>query len=410
LIGGTECGLDSISGALADYAAGQKASIYRDTDPVPVQPNGPGTADPSQYGFGNSDTLNASTSSSSSSNVLDGGRGNDFMTGGSGSDTLYISNGSTDTAQIIQYSDLVVGGGGNDWIMFTGSDTYWSGLPGSTTAKLGYALSNNGDFAGGQSISNIKLQNGDPIAIYAIGNAKSSGQQSKSDLGVETGSNAIVGNDFNNLLDGGGTNTGVDTLTGHLASAGYSDANLFVIGSEYQNRTQDALAGLNASGYIDNSSTHGRTWATDANYAYVTDFAQNDTVQLSGSVTDYVIGAAPSGFHLNNISGANPGEALSNNSTTFGIYRVFGTNGGGASEPNLVAVVHEVNGLNIGTLPSTYHTAGNNIVDGTNAPGHIGGTFGYDVNDPSRANFAGFGAMYDLSQTAFYTQGHMTFG
>jgi len=232
LIGGTAYGLDSIAGALVDYAKGQTSSIYRDTDPVPVGVNGPGTADNSQYWMvgglydplRNSDSLVAANGGLKSSAVLDGGAGNDSMVGGLGTDTLCVSSAlGNQKNKGIRTGDIVVGGGVTadnngksvgDWIVYTGSDVYWSGqnvayrtsynqdndtftistLVGSaTTSTLGYALSRSGDAAGGQSISNIKLQDGSPVARWAVGNATSTGNQRSGipvaySLGAETGS------------------------------------------------------------------------------------------------------------------------------------------------------------------------------------------------------------------------------
>jgi Ca2+-binding RTX toxin-like protein len=99
--------MDSIAGALADYALNgpNSVSIYRDTDPTPSNAvtGGPGNADPSQYwtqngrlgGFvynylGNSDTL-----ISTGGATMDGGAGSDSMIG-AGGDTFYISSGGPD--------------------------------------------------------------------------------------------------------------------------------------------------------------------------------------------------------------------------------------------------------------------------------------------------------------------------
>jgi hypothetical protein len=444
LIGGNEYGLDSIGGALVDYANGQKASIYRDTDPVPVTPNGPGTADPSQYGFGNSDTLNASAiTDSTKACVLDGGRGNDLMIGGAGTDTLYVSAllGKEHNGQILA-GDIVVGGGsgvdtltGNgvgDWIVYTGSDVYWSGenrvyntynntsLDGSaTTSTLGYALDTLGDSSGGQSISNIKLQDGDPIALFATGNFNSTGDQhdpkNSNPLSFgssETGSNQLVGNEFSNTLNGqgvGGTQNGYgcDTLSG----GGGSD--LFIVGSGYTNSSSDLKAGAN--GFIPGfpeipGSSVGidgngySTYRSDADYVVITDMSALDILQLAASTTpggasdSYFIGTAPDGFHQYNIHGTtnSPGTPLipPSASTNFGIYKVT------AAGPNLVA---EVKGLALGGN-LTVSTIGGIAVDGQN--NHLGGdTTTTDTN--SAFAYLGVGAMYNLTGSNFAS--HVTF-
>ena len=424
LIGGTAYGLDSIAGALNDFRAvslggnGYSTSIYRDTDPVPVTPNGPGSADNSQYWmvngpFGpvfdplrNSDTLVANNTSSLVSAVIDGGAGNDSMVGGKGNDTLYVSNGSNSRTNVISGSDVVVGGerfvGGNDWIVFTGSDTYWSGRPGTTSAILGYTLNDLGDAAEGQSISNIKLQDGSPVARTATGSATSTGNQHKnSGLGEELGSNHLIGNELANTLNGGGvggingTGVGVDTLEG---GAG---ADLFVIGDKYLSSDNNRAALLTPSGNISRNNLRGRDWATDADYAEILDFTGIDYLELKGSYSDYVIGSAPSGFYNNNINGAD--KPLVDNSAIFGIYKVAGT-----SSPNLVAVINCTEGFNLGALPTggNYHkvswrddtgTLISEDVTGKSTTG-IGGLSGVSA---AGENYAGFGAMYDLEDTSF---------
>jgi hypothetical protein len=404
LIGGTAYGLDSIAGVLADYAKKQTSSIYRDTDPVPQGlAGGPGTADPSQYwivnhGFDplrNSDTLLAG----SSSNILDGGAGNDSMYGGSKSDTLYVSSSSFDTLSRTGSDsdngsglshDVVVGGGGNDWIIFTGSDVYWSGLRGATTATLGYALSNAGDGAGGQSISNIKLQDGDSIAMKATGNTTATGNPQG------PGSNILVGNEFNNTLDGGGvggldhTGTGLDVLNGG------SGVDYFVVGSQYRASSSDKAASTLAGSASSSFTVSAINFRTDADYAVVSDFSANDKLVLAGSATDYFIGEAPTGFIANNIGG---GAAITSSSTDFGIYAVT------PAGPNLVA---EVKGLALGGGLSIARV-GSTPVDGLDStftdPNHLGGN--YASNGPTGINYLAVGAMYNLQGSAFSS--HVSF-
>jgi Ca2+-binding RTX toxin-like protein len=404
LIGGTAYGLDSISGALADYDAGQVNSIYRDTDPVPVQTgglNGPGTADNSQYWVingaydanRNSDTLLAgSYGAGNPGDLLDGGAGNDSMVGGTSDDTLYVSNGSSTDLTAVTASDIVIGGGGNDWILFTGSDTYWSGLPGATTTPLGYALSNNGDASGaaGQSISNIKLQDGDPIAMRATGNATSTGNQAGSNLGQELGSNQLVGNEYGNTLNGGGVGgingrgVGVDRLSGG------GGADTFVI-TGYTGSASNDAAGFSVP--TNTVPTYNLTsYATDADYAYIADFDTSDTLDLAFDRSQYLIGSAPTGFSLNNINGGTPTAS----STTFGIYYAPGS-----GTPNLVAVVNCVGGMNLGGN-LVNQSFGGIAVDGTNA--RLGGdalTPGLASGNATGLNYLGFGAMYELNGSDF---------
>jgi len=385
LIGGTAYGLDSIAAALADYAAGQISSIYRDTDPVPVQPNGPGTSDNSQYWMvngsydplRNSDTLIAGdtkdTLNGVNGEVLDGGAGKDSMVGGTGDDTLFVSSklGNENNSNISS-GDVVVGGGGNDWILYTGSDVYWSGLnvasntqdgttaigQSATTSTLGYALSNKGDASGdtGQSISNIKLQDGDPVALWATGNATSSGNQHQSDiLGIEEGSNNIVGNEFDNTLDGwgvGGTsgkNSGIDTLTGGTG------LDVFVItgngNADYMHSTKDQWVVQTKTVFVNGilstiwdpvASTY-----TDTDYNLITDFNALD--KLHGSTaSQYWIGPTP-----RSLTNVGPHGAAAT-TTDFGLYQLFNDKPNLINDkPNLIAEVKTTGGFGLNAADLT---------------------------------------------------------
>jgi hypothetical protein len=405
LIGGTAYGLDSISGALADYANGQTSSIYRDTDPVPPGVNGPGAADNSQYWIvnglydpnRNSDTLVVAGGGEHDKATLDGGAGSDSMVGGTGDDYFYVSSGSNShyypsTPRLS--ADVVIGSGGNDTVIFTGSDVYWSGIAGSTSSILSFVLSNDGDAASGQSISNIKLQDGSPVARQATGNSTSTGNQHNGKLGSETGSNLIVGNEQDNILNGGGvggkdeTGVGCDTLTG------LGGADTFVI-SGYRKSNKNASAAFTDPN--NTVTTYNLTsYATDADYTYISDFGSDDILDLSGDKSLYLIGSAPSGsnagFSSNNISGGTPTAG----STTFGIYYAPSKD-----TPNLVAVIKCDGGLNLGGN-LVYQNFGGINVDGQNS--HLGGdalTPGLASGDATGLNYLGFGAMYKLDGSDF---------
>jgi Ca2+-binding RTX toxin-like protein len=406
LIGGTAYGLDNIAKALENYAAGQSASIYRDTDPVPVLPNGPGSSDNSQYWMvnGNYDPLRNSDTLVGGDilgSTLDGGAGNDSMVGSIKNDTLLVSNGVSASTNVISGSDIVIGGGGNDWILFTGSDTYWSGRLDATTAKLGYALSNNGDAAGGQSISNIKLQDGSPVAMSATGNATSTGNQTNSNLGEQLGSNQIVGNEYDNTLNGGGvggtngTGVGVDTLTGE------GGADRFVVGSQYRS----SASNVEATNTPTTPTPEGAlTYVldknrTDGDYAILDGFSDDDKIQLSGSQSGYFIGEAPTSFGEYNIG---RGPAISSTSQEFGIYAVT------SSGPNLVAHVKLDGGLRLGGGLTTA-IVGSTPVDGANStlidPNHLGGNL-FSITSPNDEttdgfNYLGVGRMYNLEGSNF---------
>ena len=441
LIGGTAYGLDSISGARADYANGQTSSIYRDTDPIPVSPNGPGTADNSQYTtlpghFGPVYNFIANSDTLVGSGTLDGGAGNDSMVAGApttfyvssynvtsatdASKNLFAAGGNTDITQ----GDVIVSNettGSANTVVYTGSDLYWSGYQGATGIPTGCSIAD--------SISNLTLQQGDPIALYAVGNNAAIGNQHTGIpgayyLGTEAGSNKIVGNEFDNTLNGGGvggangSGVGVDTLTGHVASLGYTDANTFVIGANYRGSTANQGAEFSDVGggmpvYMTGDKKGQLQWATDGDYAVITDFGTNDKLQLAGSLSDYVIGAAPgsnvtpgafsqydiSGFKFNPVTGQIDLNAPANGSTDFGIYYV-----NGISTPNLVAEVKTTRGLTLGALAGN-HSVGGLSVDGTFAG--LGGTSSF-IDNTVNKNYLGLGAMYDLQGSTFAS--HVSFG
>jgi Ca2+-binding RTX toxin-like protein len=435
LIGGTAYGLDNIALALANYAAGQSSSIYRDTDPVPVQPNGAGAADNSQYWIvnghydplRNSDTLLAGSNISGLTHgeVLDGGAGNDSMVGGTGNDTLYVSSGYVFSNNAnINDGDVVVGGSGNDWIVYTGSDVYWSGGSGSTTLKLGYKLNPKGDAEGGLSISNIQLQAGDPIARFATGNATSTGNDTLAGGAGEIGSNILIGNEYGATLDGGGVGTGatggIDSLVGNATGVNSygvrGTADLFVIQDSSRPKQYTESAGDKAPNLALTGPTAAKPYfsynvvshATDLDYAVIN--ATRSTIdslsggngahiKLTGSASDYLIGSAPTGFKNGNIQGSIPSSPNSAaSSTDFGIYKLI--NGA----PNLIT---EVKGIQLG-MGLTPYSIGGFTVDGQNNPlngTHMGGNQGiYSPGDVAIAQkFAGMGAFYNLAGSSFHT-------
>ena len=474
LIGGTATGMDSIAGALADYAlnGSPSVSIYRDTDPTPTNAltGGPGLADPSQYWtqngrlgglvynyLGNSDTL-----ISTGGATMDGGAGSDSMIG-AGGDTFYISSGGPDiyydNAGVLTnraknnhagYSDsyipsragspvadVVTEAGGTGTIVYTGSDVFWSGLPGATTAVLGYALS-------GTAISNITLQKGDAIARYATGSASSTGNEGLGGGTGEIGSNVLIGNEYGATLSGGGvgggdgTGIGIDSLVGNAGNStgGYAvspvpagttiqsvtgTADTFIIGNNYTGSgadknaiTPDSVDLIFASGIA--------AFATDEDYAIINATASTRDLQNGGNAQSgtntgasinlaagtYVIGTAPSTFGPNNIRGG----ALDPND--FGIYKIT-TDKAGYSQTNLVAEIKgitldatDVANLTSTNLAAVYQDTNSGLyATGTNSGNSMGGvndqTYSNSTQFQTVRNFAGEGAFYNLAGTDFNT-------
>ena len=403
LIGGTAYGLDQVGLAVKDFASvvdggsGLKNSIFRDTDPIPVSPSGLGTTDPSQFWFvpgyyggvydpnRNRDTLVANSPSK-----LDGGAGNDSLLGSektetsSGSDMFYVSAGwgGADSHKIIA-GDAVFGNTGNDTITFTDSDyLWWSGhLEGAVLLENSYSIE-RGNADGASDISNLILQDGAASARKAIGNDDSTGNIANSES--EKGSNWIVGNEFDNTLDGGGVGgflrlgVGIDTLKGGSGKDvflvnGYtgSDANKWSPSYEYNEEK-------NITKWIKKDSIYA-----DGDYVKILDFEAGDNLVLSGLASNYWIGAPAAILPTNKIpSNITPLDYLVKPSSTyFGIYT--------AGTPNLVAVVSLVGGLSLDmlTLQEAFTPINGNTISG-------------DV-DAAEAAKLGWGTFWKLDGSSF---------
>jgi Ca2+-binding RTX toxin-like protein len=351
LIGGTAYGLDNVGMAIKDFASvldggnGLTYSIFRDTDPIPAAPNGPAIADPSQFWFvpgyygavldpgRNRDTLSAADDLS----TLDGGAGADYLYGSSKSDKFIVSAGIGGTvSQDTFYGDAVFGNGGNDTVIFTDSDYLWWGghKDGDNLLSHGYIL--------GSDISNLTLQMGAPTARNGTGNKLS---------------NLIVGNEFDNNIDGAGvggedqTGVGIDTLTG-CAVAVANDSDNFIIENRYRasaanvwNRKIeepleeiDPITGQKTGNLIYTWNKNASEYK-DYDFAIITDFDANDNLVLDGNLTQYSIGNLPT--DLKNPGGSVGTKGNKFSSSSFGIYYTGETYG--LTNPNLVAVIQTGN-------------------------------------------------------------------
>jgi hypothetical protein len=221
-------------------------------------------------------------------------------------------------------------------------------------AMNGYTLGND--------ISNLILQMGAPTARDGTGNTKSTGNDHAGWFD-ELGSNQIVGNEFENILDGGGVGGdsnvgGFDTLTGN----GGSD--LFVVNgyrgasnTKWSPSITDFTDGPNAGQSLWDSS---KSEYSDADFVLIKDFTPDqDFLALPGTAANYWIGAAPSGFNTNNVqplTGTTKPDADS-----FGIYRA-GTYG--STSPDLVAHILTAGGieLDVNTLTPAYAAAASNQI------------------------------------------------
>jgi Ca2+-binding RTX toxin-like protein len=413
LVGGTAYGMDNVGLAIRDFASVQdggnnlKNSIFRDTDPVPVNPGGPGAADPGQFWFvpgfygsvydpnRNRDTL----VSGGTNTTLDGGAGADSLVGsGPGDDedtaarrgdTFIVSQGSGgNTSKNINAGDAVFGNGGNDTVIFTDSDyLWWSGHEeGAELDMNGYTIASD--------ISNLVLQMGAPTARDATGNRSSTGNDHRGWFD-EVGSNRITGNEFDNILNGGGVGGdanvgGFDTLTGNGGSdlfvvSGYTGAS----NNKWEPSITDYKEGVREIDGVEVSLAGKSEWDpskseyTDSDFVLITDFTPNeDFLSLAGRASDYWIGAAPSQFDTNNVrplTGTGTPDA-----DNFGIYR---TGTYGSSAPDLVAQIKTAGGisLDVGTLAQAYTPAPSNPIPTGDKP----------------AQYLGWGTFYKLDGATF---------
>ena len=389
LIGGTAYGLDQVGLAIRDFASvadggnGLNNSIFRDTDPIPVGLNGPGAVDPSQFWFipgfyeygdvydpnRNRDTLIAGAAKT----TLDGGAGADSLVGSgpgdeddiliSAGDMFIVSQGSGGKfAKNINFGDAVIGNGGNDTVTFTDSDYLWWGgnqefgnqngghQENAVLEMHGYTIADD--------ISNLVLQMGAPTARNATGNGKSTGND-HTDWFTEIGSNRIIGNEFDNILDGGGVGGeagaanvgGFDTLTGGAGSdyfviSGYTGAS---------NNKWDA----SITDYKDGANAGKSEWDitkseyTDADFVVITDFTPDEDFLSLTKAADYWIGAAPTDYKIDNVRPLR-GASLPN-ATNFGIYKA-GTYGSKTGAPDLVAQIRLAGGITLDTSSLAFVT------------------------------------------------------
>jgi hypothetical protein len=256
-------------------------------------------------------------------------------------DNFFVSAGSggtIDTAHNIENGDAVFGNGGNDTVTFTDSDyLWWTGhQEGDDLDMNSYTIAND--------ISNLVLQMGAPTARDAYGNRGSEGYEG------ELGSNLIVGNEFDNIIDGRGvgdvaqTGVGIDTLTGCAVTVA-NDRDNFIIDDRYRNSASNVWNRVIVSETLGGGNWR-HTWDKNASeykdfdYAIITDFDANDILELSGNLDEYSIGNVPTDL-------TNPGGSVGSKGNlftdfSFGIYYTGATYG--LTNPNLVAVIQTDNG------------------------------------------------------------------
>jgi hypothetical protein len=188
---------------------------------------------------------------------------------------------------------------------------------------------------------------GAPTARNGTGNRTSTGNGNQ-------GSNLIVGNEFDNILDGNGvggqaqTGTGIDTLTGDGGQSFVLGSDNFIVGSNYRNsssnvwdvqiKTTDISTIDPITGAVTPRFQHEwnarQSRYLDFDFVIITDFDANDNLSLGGDASEYSIGNVSS--DLSNPGGnvGHSGSAFTSNQ--FGIYY---TGIYGSTNPNLVAII-----------------------------------------------------------------------
>ncbi len=197
----------------------------------------------------------------SAADTISGLGGDDKLYGRDGDDKLYGGDGK----------DEIKGGRGNDAIFGeAGDDRLLDGEAGNDVVDGGDGIDTleggdgNDTLLGGAGNDVLKGENNDDILTGGTGNDRLEGG---------SGLDVLIGVDPNSVLAG---QNEIDFLKGN------SGADLFVLGDKQQAYYNDGI--LSNAGF--------------ANYALIDDFkiSESDRIQLHGSASNYVLGAAPSGL------------------------------------------------------------------------------------------------------------------
>jgi len=302
--------------------------------------------------------------------TLDGGAGADSLYGSDAGDEddvaskfgdmFIVSQGAGGKeSQKINFGDAVIGNGGNDTVTFTDSDYLWWG------GHQENAVLEMHDYTIAADISNLVLQMGAPTARNGIGNSKSTGSDHK-DWFAEVGSNLILGNEFDNILDGGGVGGvagaanvgGFDTLTGGAGSdyfviSGYTGAS--------NNKWEPSITDYKDGSLAGNSEWDiAKSEYTDADFVVITDFTPDEDFLSLTKAADYWIGVAPTGYKIDNVRPSTGALLPNKNATNFGIYKA-GTYGSKTGAPDLVAQIQLAGGITLDTASLVLVTTPPNI-------------------------------------------------
>ncbi|MEB3281746.1 MAG: calcium-binding protein [Lyngbya sp.] len=204
-------------------------------------------------GLGGDDTIEGNKGEDN----IEGNEGNDQLDGGKDEDIIDGSQGD-DNLKGEKADDLLEGGEGND-LLEGGKD--------------------EDTLNGGAGNDTLKGEKGDDLLNGGEGDDLLDGGDRKDTIIGGTGNDTLNGGDNDDVLIGVDPTASqpgmgeVDTLTGD--EPGDEDDDIFVLGDESQ-------------AYYDDGN--------EADYALITDFDDQDVIQLSGSAGDYELGTSPTGL------------------------------------------------------------------------------------------------------------------
>ncbi len=207
-------GADALS--LPDVGAGHLNRIegFGGDDVIDMTAWGGSSADDLVNGGDGNDTITGSSSyvdqngHLTENDILQGGAGDDLITGGDGNDHLY-GNAQFDAAGTSDGNDTIAAGAGNDYVQGNAGDDLIDGGLGNDRL---YGGAGNDSITGGDGNDYLQGNKGDDTLVGDAGNDTIHGGAGN-DAVVEatTGDDLIFGDDGNDTLQGG---LGIDTLTG----------------------------------------------------------------------------------------------------------------------------------------------------------------------------------------------------
>lgn len=154
-----------------------------------------------------------------------GGQGNDLISGGAGEDFLYgesdddTINGGDDNDTIYGGSgfDLVVGGAGDDTLFGNSGDDLFVGGGGFDTIDGGIGWDSI-DYSDQTASIEISLNSGSYANVF-VGGVLEDQIRNIERIIAGTGDDVLIGDDDNNVLEGGG---GADTMSGGIGHDSYT--------------------------------------------------------------------------------------------------------------------------------------------------------------------------------------------